>query len=564
MRNISCAWPTHGTTARRSKKACGLALAAALSLGSSPALEAQLRPLTTAESSGFKATSRYADVIAFLRELQRQSPLIRVESMGTTAEGRDLPLVVIGDPVPASPAALRFDDRAVVYLQANIHAGEVEGKEAAQMLARDLVQGRTPDYLDRLVILIAPIFNPDGNEKISTENRTNQHGPERGVGVRYNGQNLDLNRDGMKLETPEVRGLVQNVLLRWDPVFFLDSHTHNGSYHQEPVTWTWGLNPNGDPAIIAFMSDVLLPYVEQRMRQEYGTLTVPHGDFMSVREPERGWVPLPPQPRYLSNYVGLRNRLSVLNEQYPYVDFETRIRGAYSLFLTFLDYLHAHKDEVVAMVREADRRAVARGIDPSPDDSFIVEYDRQPIERRLTIRGYEMELVEREGARPRVAVSDRERIYSDVPYFARFTAKRGVPYPRGYLIPVADDAVIENLLRHGIAVERLLEPVTITVEAFTVTEVSGAARLNQGHYTTSVSGDYETVEREFPAGTYLVRTAQTLGPVAAYLLEPESDDGLLVWNFFDRYLQAQWGNRPQTYPVYKIHAPVNLVTELVR
>ncbi|MFQ6046088.1 MAG: M14 family metallopeptidase [Gemmatimonadales bacterium] len=549
---------------RREGLAGKLALAITMLLGAWHPLEAQLSPLTTAEASGFKATSRYADVIEFVNELQRHSPLIRVESMGTTTEGRDIPLVVIGDPLPASPAELRYDQRAVVYFQANIHAGEVEGKEAAQMLTRDLVEGRTANYLDRLVILIAPIFNPDGNEKISTRNRTNQHGPEQGVGVRYNGQNLDLNRDGMKLETPEVRGLVQNVLLRWDPVFFLDSHTHNGSYHQEPVTWTWGLNPNGDPAIPTFMSDVLLPFVEERMREKYNTLTVPHGDFMSVREPEQGWVPLPPQPRYLSNYVGLRNRLSVLNEQYPYVDFETRVRGAYHLFLTFLDYIHEHKNEVVAMIRDADRRAVARGTSPSQEDAFIVEYDSQPIEQRLTIRGYEMEVVEREGARPRIAVSDQERMYSNVPYFARFTAKRSVPYPRGYLIPVADDAVIRTLLLHGIAVERLLKPVNLTVEAFTVTEVTGAGRLNQGHYTTSVSGEYRTIDREFPAGTYLVRTAQALGAVAAYLLEPDSDDGLLVWNFFDRYLQAQWGSQPQTYPVYKLYAPVNLVAERVK
>ncbi len=290
-------------------------------------LTAQQGPLTVAEASGFTATSRQADVISFIHELQQVSPLVRVEHIGTTAEGRQIPMLILGDPVPASPADLRYDDRAVVYFQANIHAGEVEGKDAALMLARDIVLGTTPSYLDRLVILIVPNFNPDGNEKISTDNRRSQHGPEDGVGIRYNGQNLDLNRDGIKLETPEVQGLVQNVLLRWDPVFFLDSHTHNGSYHEEPVTWTWGLNPNGDSGILNYMESTLLRYMTERMRETYGVLTIPHGDFMNVREPTSGWVPLGPEPRYLSNYVGMRNRLSILNEQYPYAEFETRIRG---------------------------------------------------------------------------------------------------------------------------------------------------------------------------------------------------------------------------------------------
>ncbi len=520
------------------------------------------QPLTVAEATGFTATSRHSDIMEFISELQRQSPLITVETMGISTEGREIPLLVIGDPVPASPADLRYDDRVVVYFQANIHAGEVEGKEAAQMLARDLIQGNTADYLNEIVILIAPIFNPDGNEKISTENRRNQVGPEQGVGIRYNGQNLDLNRDGMKVETPEVRGLIQNVLQRWDPLFFLDSHTHNGSYHQEPVTWTWGLNPNGDGHILDYMERVLLPYVTERMREEYRTLTIPHGDFIDASQPETGWVPLGPQPRYLSNYVGLRNRISILNEQYPYVDFETRVRGAYHLFLTFLDFVYANKDEVVALVREADRRTIARGLNPSEDDVFIVEYEEgQPIDQTLTIQGYEMELVEGPGGRRRARPTDVKRTYSNVPYLARFTAKRTVPFPSGYLITVPDDRVVGVLRRHGITVERLTEAATLSVESFGVTQVAGSTRLNQGHYTSSVTGEYTTVEREFPVGTLFVSTAQALGSVAAYLLEPESDDGLVVWNFFDRYLQAQWSNAPQVYPVYKLLSPANLVTE---
>jgi len=500
-------------------------------------LLAQETLLTVAERSGFTRTSLHADVMEFVSGLQALSPLVRVETMATSAEGRSLPLIVIGDPVPASPMDLRHDDRAVVYLQANIHAGEVEGKEAAMMLARDIVQGATPDYLDRLVVLICPNFNPDGNDKISTQNRTNQVGPEGGVGIRYNGQNLDLNRDGMKLESPEAAGLVANVLLRWDPVFFLDSHTHNGSYHQEPVTWTWGLNPNGDREILSYMADVVLPDITRRTREDYGLLTIPHGDFIDARDPGAGWVPLGPQPRYLSNYVGLRNRLSVLNEQYPYV-------------------------EVVALVGDADRRMLERGRGPSPGD-FAVEFESQPIDYRITIEGYEMEIIETEGRRARARPTETLRTYSDVPYLADWVPTRTVPWPNGYLITAQDPAVVEKLLQHGIAVERLTRSVTLTVDQFNVTEVTGATRLSQGHYNTGVAGDYSTVEKEFPAGTYYVTTAQSLGAVVVSLLEPESDDGLVYWNFFDRYLAAQWSSASQVYPVFKLRAPVKLVTERV-
>jgi hypothetical protein len=532
-------------------------VAAAISLCTPLSSAAQEGPLTTAEASGFKATSRHGDVMRFIAELQGQSPLIRVESMAVTVEGRDVPLVIIGDPVPYSPAELRHDDRTVVYFQANIHAGEVEGKEAAQMLARDIVQGKTADYLDGLVILICPNFNPDGNEKISTDNRRRQVGPEQGVGIRYNGQNLDLNRDGMKLETPEVRGLVENVLTRWDPLFFLDSHTHNGSYHQEPVTWTWGLNPNGDAAILEYMEHELLPDITSRMTDTYEVPTIPHGDFLDVNEPEKGWVAHGPEPRYLVNYVGLRNRFSILNEQYPYVDFETRVQGCYKLFLAFLDHIHANRHEMEALASEADRETVARGEDPAGDDAFIVEYDRRALDRRLTILGYEMEVTEREGTWPLVRPTEVERVYKDVPYFARYAPKRTVGFPRGYLVAVHAEEALENLLRHGIIVEELVEPVTLEVESFTVTRIEGSERPNQGHYTSTVEGEYSTAEMEFPEGTLFVRTGQPLGRLAAYLLEPESGDGLVAWNYFDRYLAAQWGNSPQAYPVYKLYEAAN-------
>jgi len=525
---------------------------------------AQQGPLTIAESTNFAATSRFADAVRFIKELQSQSAKIGVETLCISTEGRRVPMLVIGDPLPSSPADLKYDDRAVVYFQANIHAGEAEGKEAALMLARDLIQGKTTNYLDKLVVLIVPIFNADGNEKISPRNRTRQVGPEQGVGIRYNGQNLDLNRDGMKLESPEASGLVQNVLLRWDPILFFDSHTHNGSYHQEPVTWTWGLNPNGDNTLLDYMADSMMSALNRHMSEKYNTLCIPHGDFMDVRDPEKGWVPLGPQPRYLSNYVGLRNRLSVLNEQYPYADFETRVRGSYNLYLSFLDFCHAHRDEIVAMLKEADRRTIERGMNPSPDDVFIVEYGREPVRDRLTIEGYEMELTEIQGRRPRVRPTERKKTYSNVPYYARYTPSRTVRLPRAYLIPVRVPEVVGKLRQHGVTVERLTENQKLGVESFTLAEITPSSRLNQGHYTNSVKGEYAMEEVEFAAGTFYVGMAQPLANVASYLLEPESDDGLLVWNFFDRFLAAQWGGGRRKYPVYKLHQPVNLVKETIR
>ncbi|WKZ12420.1 MAG: M14 family metallopeptidase [Gammaproteobacteria bacterium] len=517
-------------------------------------------PVTPAEASGFTATARHAEVMAFIRELQRASPRVRLERLGVSAEGRDIPLLVIGAPPPTAPGDLRRDPRAVVYFQANIHAGEVEGKDAALMVARELSLGEASKYLDRLVVLIAPIFNPDGNEQVSTTNRPAQKGPAGGVGVRVNGQNLDLNRDGVKLETPEVRGLVENVLQRWDPVFFLDAHTHNGSYHQEPVTWVWGLHPNGAATIFDYMAGQVWPAIERQMRERHGMLTIPHGDFLDPRDPARGWVPLGPEPRYLSNYVGLRNRLAVLDEQYPYVDFETRVAGARALMLSFLEYLHRHRDEVVALVREADRATIARGLNPGERDVFAIGTEPAALARRLTIQGYEM-TVEDTGRRyPKVTPSAVKRTYGNVPYLAKYAPTRTVRLPRGYLITARSPEVIGKLREHGIVVERLAEEATATVEAFSVQKLAGASFPDQGHYTSTVQGSYADKTMTFAPGTHFVSMAQPLANVAAQLLEPESPDGLVTWNFFDRYIAFQWIPQPMEYPVYRLHEDARLVT----
>lgn len=524
----------------------------------------QQKPLTVAEESQWKATSRFADVMAFIQTLQELSPYLRVETLATSVEGRDVPLLVIGKPLPSSPSSMRRDGRGIIYIQANIHAGEVEGKEASLMLARDILL--TPDlpYLDKLVILMAPVFNADGNERISPENRRHQGGPEQGVGVRHNGQNLDLNRDSIKLESPELRGLVENVLIRWDPLLLVDCHTTNGAYHQEVVTYSWGLNPNGDSAIVAYQRDKMMPEIEALLEKKYSTPAVGYGGFRDYKAPEKGWETFEPQPRYVTNYIGLRNRLSILDENYVYADFKARVMGNYNFLRAILDYCVAHDEEIERLVAEADRKAVLKGLNPFEKGNFYVEYDVLPLKNPVTIHAYETEVIPRgEGQRPEIRASDKVNVRT-VPYYSDWIGKRTVRFPYAYVLSVPDSEILAKLRQHGLVVERLSKVSTLEVEAFRIKELKSAERAYQGHHLNQVKGEYEMETKEFAIGTLIVPTAQPLGNLAAYLLEPESDDGLLIWNFFDRYIVPQWSRELQTYPVYKLLRPVNLAREVIR
>ena len=524
---------------------------------------AQEKPLTVAEQSEFKATSRHSDVMNFIYKLQALSPYLRVETMAVSTEGRDVPLLILGNPLPFPSSSGKRDNRGIIYIQANIHAGEVEGKEASLMLARDILLAPELPYLDKLILLIAPIFNADGNERISPESRKHQGGPEQGVGVRHNGQNLDLNRDSIKLESPELRGLVENVLLRWDPLLLVDCHTTNGAYHQEVVTYSWGLNPNGDGAIVAYQRDKMMPEIEAILEKNYGTPAIGYGGFRDYKAPEQGWETFEPQPRYVTNYIGLRNRLSILDENYVYADFKARVMGNTNFLRAILDYSAAHIEEIEKLVTEADRKAVLRGTRPSDQATFFVEYDLLPLQNPLTVHAYETEVIPRgEGQRPEIRATDKVKVQT-VPYYSDWIGKRSVRFPYAYVLGVPDSDVLAKLRQHGLLVEKLAETVTLEVEAFRIKELKSEERAYQGHHLNQVKGEYAVETKIFPAGTFIIPTAQPLGGLAAYLLEPESDDGLLVWNFFDRYLVPQWSRELQPYPVYKLMNPANLARKII-
>ena len=211
-------------------------------------------PRTVAETSDYKATSRHADVLDFCERLAKESPLVRLGTLGTSQEGRKLPLLIVADPPVATPAEAHKSKKLVVFAMGDIHAGEVDGKEALLMLARDLATAKERPLLKDLVLVFAPIFNADGNEKIAKDNRPEQAGPAEGVGMRANAQGFDLNRDFVKLESPEVRALVR-FFNQWDPAVFIDCHTTNGSFHRYTITYEGGRCPAGDPRIVAEVRD---------------------------------------------------------------------------------------------------------------------------------------------------------------------------------------------------------------------------------------------------------------------------------------------------------------------
>jgi Zinc carboxypeptidase len=506
-----------------------------------------------AEITNYEETSRYDDVLRFFDELQKRSPLVRVETFGHSVEGRALPLVILSDPPISDPRDARASRKPIVFVFANIHAGEVEGKEAMQHMARRIVLGDMRPVLDKLVILIAPIYNADGNEKINVMNRTAQNGPLGGVGVRENAKGLDLNRDYMKLESPEAQSLVR-LFNRWDPHLTVDLHTTNGSYHGYHLTYSIPLNPMVDPRIIAYHREKLMPAIGKAMLAQHKFRSYYYGNFEGeAPKPgapdNRRWEAFTHQPRIGQNYVGFRNRLTILSEAYSYLDFRRRVEVTEAFVEEILKYSAAHGAEMPQLANQVDLDTIKRGLG-GPPLRIGLEYEMKPLPKPVEILVGEVTKVRnpRSGRDMTVMVEDK---FTPVKMqdFGLFAAKRSVPMARAYLFRREDGtrAVMEKLLQHGIAVEELTSPLTTEVESFVIDSVKKAGRPFQGHTAVTLTGKYKKETMEFPVGSIIVRAAQPLATLAAYLLEPESDDGLTSWNFLDAYLREG-----KVHPVYKV------------
>jgi len=516
-------------------------------------------PVTRAEKSNYQETSLYADVIQFLETLQLKGAPISVEYIGESPEGKRIPLVIASRPMVAGPADARRSGRPIVYLQANIHAGEVEGKEATLMLLRDFAQEALgKGMLDEIVLLTTPIYNIDGNEKLSENNRRGQNGPVM-AGVRSNGQGLDLNRDAIKAASNEMQAVLQHVYTLWEPDAIIDLHTTNGSRHGYQLTYAPAQYPNLDKDVAKFNRDKLLPTVRRRLQDEHNIQVFDYGNTSRGRGGEQPqqltWRTFGCEPRYVSNYAGVRNRIGVLSETVTYVPFDNRVRVAYHFTRMVLDEIRKNKEEVIRLTRQADNRVIDWGLHPERAPELGVAFT-------MDNRGIEDMLLEKPGTYDRSVIGPPKELETvKVEVWDRFTVTKTSKFPAAYMIPAELTAVVELLVKHGVVVEKLLGDWSGAAETFIIETVGGGGgRRSFSGAGQSITGQFEKNSNvKMPAGSFLARTAQPLGILAFTLLEPENPDSVAAGGFVNDYLKAK-----ENFPILKCFTQVNVPTERVR
>jgi hypothetical protein len=554
---------------------------------------------TTAEATDYKSTSTYEDVVKFMKAVDAASPVITYTTYGTTTEGRPMPMAVVGTGLTAiTPAAVKATGKLRVHIQGNIHAGEVEGKEAAQVLLREFAMGEHKDWLQTTVFLITPIFNADGNERFAMKNRGPQNGPINGQGTRAQAMDLNINGDFMKLETPEAKAFVK-LWNEYAPHVGFDLHTSDGSTHGYHLTYSPGLNPNTSKAIIDIQKNDWFPAITKNIKAKHGWETFYYGNVSGGARGGRGGrggapgapgtagaagappaaagargaaaapptappvpevvgaqtpaPPAPPQawatfehvPRFHNNYVGMRNRFALLSEAYAYATFKDRILATNYFMEEALNYASANAAKLKKACADADKEAVIG----------TTLATRAQIKRagmiEILMGEVEDELNPNNGAR----MNRRKDVIKPVQMIDALWFEPTITdsVATTYYVPATATKAIDLLKLHGLKMTKLTAPVkAATLEAFTITSNTQRPQANASidlgtHRLRSLDGSWQPASTDIPAGSYAIDMAQPLARLAFYLLAPTSDDGLVNWNYLDDVL----GDGVKTAPIMR-------------
>jgi hypothetical protein len=503
-------------------------------------------PRTAAEMNGFTAHTRHAEMWDYLEKLRAVSTDMRLGTYGETREGRQLPYAIFSRPLISEPWEAMTLDRPVVLLAANVHGGERTFREGLIVLMRDLATPGTAanDLLDEMTILVAPQINPDGFEASERGQRGNSWG-------------IDLNRDYVKLEHPTIQSYVQNLITEWRPHLFIDGH--NGG--ARPYNLNYQCTSHYDSAIelTLLCDDEIFPAIDTKLAGE-GLKS-----WYYQRGNEEQWNTGGSQVRIGRNYGGMINSVAILFEA-PQQELEVGARAGYLGYLAVAEWAAANAEHLMSTVAAARAETIAMGEAPTGQIAVEMEYGAEDylVDYELVTGGgfnadpgTSVDTIQVTGARlmkKPVAVTLRDR-------------------PWAYLLPRDAEDAVELLLRHGITVERLIEPTSVEVQAYTVEDVTYERQYNHAAVTRIQVGDVVTQTRDFPVGTYVIPTAQNLGRLVAHMLEVETEDNVVYWNRMDAWVPrpgtAPSGGRgaaqagPPVAPIFKLMVPTRLTSTLV-
>lgn len=477
---------------------------------------------TPFEQSNGLESPNYAATIAWLDHLASQAPQLQKVSLGKSPQGRDIWLYIASDEGINEPAPLKQNGKPTILVQAGIHAGEIDGKDAGMMLLRDILKGDKGDLLKNANLLFVPIFSVDGHERSSEFNRVNQRGPTT-MGWRTTANNLNLNRDYAKADSLEMQHMLRAINL-WQPALYLDVHVTDGIDYQYDITFGYNLAQGLSPASFRWIEHNYRPAIEAALSQQ-GHIPGPLIFALDNTDIRKGMSLWQPSPRFSNGYGDARHLPTILVENHSLKPFKQRVLGTYVLLEQTLKTVGEEATNLKSAIAEDQQRAPALLTLKWASAALPKGWDFKGIDYRLEtspITGADV-----------VRWTGEPKLYPNLPVMADTVPEIQVTRPSAYYIPAQWTEVIDRLSLHGIHTSRLTQATELNLQQYTLSNPAFNTKAFEGRLTVKAAATITNVTSTLPAGTVKVSTDQPLGELAILLLEPQSPDSLLQWGFFN-------------------------------
>ncbi|MHA7130625.1 M14 family metallopeptidase [Algoriphagus namhaensis] len=482
--------------------------------------------VTPFELSDGLESPTYEETKAWLERLAQSWDKMEMISTGKSEQGRDIHLIIVSADGEFSSEELSTSKKPLIFIQAGIHAGEIDGKDAGMMLLRDMAFRDKKDLLDAANILFIPILNVDGHERRSEYGRVNQRGPKE-MGWRTNAQNLNLNRDFTKLETAGVQ-TVAKIINTYDPDLYIDVHVTDGADYQYDITYGFVETGGYSPAISEWLSTAFKPEVDQAL-QGMGHIPGPLLFAANGEDFSAGNVAFSFSPRFSHTYGDIRHMASILIENHSLKPFKQRVLGTYVFLEQAIRTLGTHFESLQKAVEEDQDQ---------PKESILVKYKfRDTPADSMKFLGVASTKVTSEITGADYIRWEGKPIEQLVPSILMDEPESSVPVPKAYWISAEWTEVIAKIKAHGIAVEELAEAKEIRLEYSKLSEYTMGNQPYEGEMRIrSFEKEEEYRAVQMPAGSIRMATDQALGELVVILAEPESVDSFFQWGYFNSVL----------------------------
>jgi len=487
------------------------------------------------EISGKKETPRYRETMDYCKRLEMNSKWVHLTSFGKSARGRDLPLMIIDKQGLTDPKALHASGKLVLLIQACIHPGESEGKDAGLMLIRDLViYKKFPGLLDHVSILFIPIFNVDGHERFGPYNRINQDGPKE-TGWRVTANNLNLNRDYLKADAPEMQAWLK-MFNTWMPDFFIDTHTTDGADYQYVLTFQMETYGDMDPGLTDWSKNTFLKDWLGQLKTA-GFLVFPYIEFRKWNDPGSG-IEISVGPPMLSQvYTSLLNRPGLLLETHMLKPYEQRVSATYEALKISIGILGRESLNLKNRILRADENVAGQDFRKT---GYPLRFETLNDSTMVDFLGVEYKKVKSKITGEDYYQYDHTKTAYQIPYFDKTKPTLSARLPEAYIIPVEWKTVIDRLILHGIKVKRLARDTTLTTTTWKFSNPKWQSNPYEGRHPLIAFGTEEiSISRDFPAGSAVVDMGQPEARIIAHLLEPNGNGSFLYWGFFDAIFEQK-------------------------